>query len=1019
MQRSLFLLAATLAASATASAQSRPSTLDLRDAYRPDLAARLESWRLEHGYSWHTDVDEGTGYLEMLYGGGAILGERPRDDAEWFALARQALAATEPMHGLEGSTLIEDRAQFLPLGQVGTTDKMTLRFRQVVGGVAVEGGYANVLFDYQGRLLSIQAAGLPMLSGFDVRPRLTQSTALEHALATFDRMAHEQPTSVGVGDLVIVQVDQAEQRVPVLAWRFDVLAETPGFDPVGYTLWIDARNGSLAKSENLIHHFDVGGTVYTKASPGTLPDTAANPETQQVMKYARVQSSAGTVYTDANGNFNYPGQAGPLTCTFTYVGNYNNVFNDAGAEYSLASSLSGTGNSVVLNPTDVETVTSQANVFISVNKDRDWVRTVNPADAKADFVHTANVNLASTCNAYFNGSSINFYAAGGGCPNTGYSTVVSHEDGHWLNVLYGTGNGSDGMGEGNADVWAMYVWDTRFVGQNFCGTGCHVRDGLNTTPFCGDCCPACYGEVHADGEPWMGAAWKIRRNLNTTLGNTAGDAVADNLFLAWMNGYNQTQIKSIIEVQWLTLDDNDANIDNGTPNYNDIDGGFTEQGFPGYQLDFISITNVTDLPDTTNQAGPYVVQATVVALMAPPLTVVNLRYSLDGSSFTTIPMTNIGGDVYEAGIPGQTAPQWVNYFVRAVDSNSNAETYPAGAPTNSLLFAVGDVTCFTDNFETSQAWTVANTSLTTGAWERGNPNGTAAQPEDDNPSGTGTQCYFTDQGSVGGSVGEADVDGGPTRLSSPTLDFSDGNGRISYYYWMYNDDGDDSLTVEISNNNGASWLLVRTFTGGAGGWNFDEFLTDPLLAPTATFRVRFSVSDNPNDSITEAAIDDFQACTVGAVPCPVPVDICQPSAPDVTDGCTPDVSWVGTPDVTECNTPGPSDFVVTFGAMAENKTAIVVIGKGAAISNPWSPESTRCFPSPYSRTGLQDTGDVNGAAGCGGEISLDVEAYLQGGNPLLTPVAIGDTFVAQTWYRDPNSSTTTQMSDAVSFTACP
>jgi len=148
-------------------------------------------------------------------------------------------------------------------------------------------------------------------------------------------------------------------------------------------------------------------------------------------------------------------------------------------------------------------------------------------------------------------------------------------------------------------------------------------------------------------------------------------------------------------------------------------------------------------------------------------------------------------------------------------------------------------------------------------------------------------------------------------------------------------------------------------------------------------------------------------------------DLCDPSAPDVTDGCTPDVAWTGTPDVTQCNTAGASDFVVTFGAMAENKSCSVVIGKGAPVSIPWSLESSRCFPNPYSRTGQGDTGDVNGASICGGEIAIDVESYLQGGNPLLTPVAAGDQFVVQTWYRDPASSKTTQMTDAATFTVCP
>jgi hypothetical protein len=123
--------------------------------------------------------------------------------------------------------------------------------------------------------------------------------------------------------------------------------------------------------------------------------------------------------------------------------------------------------------------------------------------------------------------------------------------------------------------------------------------------------------------------------------------------------------------------------------------------------------------------------------------------------------------------------------------------------------------------------------------------------------------------------------------------------------------------------------------------------------------------------------------------------------------------------VTQCNTVGASDFVVTFGSMAENKSCSVVIGKGAPVSIPWSQQSTRCFPSPYSRTGQGDTGDVNGAAPCGGSVAFDVEGYLQGGHPLLTPVVAGDLFVVQAWYRDPASSKSTQVTDAASFHVCP
>jgi hypothetical protein len=121
----------------------------------------------------------------------------------------------------------------------------------------------------------------------------------------------------------------------------------------------------------------------------------------------------------------------------------------------------------------------------------------------------------------------------------------------------------------------------------------------------------------------------------------------------------------------------------------------------------------------------------------------------------------------------------------------------------------------------------------------------------------------------------------------------------------------------------------------------------------------------------------------------------------------------------QCNTAGPSDFVVTWTSVSENKEANVIIGEGTPTSKPWSAQSSLGFSMPFSRTGAQDTGDWNGSPGCGGRLTVDVESYLQGGNPLLTPAIAGDEYVVQAWYRDPASAKTTQMTDAAHATVCP
>ena len=82
----------------------------------------------------------------------------------------------------------------------------------------------------------------------------------------------------------------------------------------------------------------------------------------------------------------------------------------------------------------------------------------------------------------------------------------------------------------------------------------------------------------------MGALWKVRKRLKKAHGAVAGRLAADTLFNAWMNAYDDGSIDPIIEVHWLTLDDDDGKISNGTPNYEHIDGGFVEQCWPGYPL---------------------------------------------------------------------------------------------------------------------------------------------------------------------------------------------------------------------------------------------------------------------------------------------------------------------------------------------------------------------------------------------------------------------------------------------------
>jgi hypothetical protein len=563
-----------------------------------NLDTALGRFRADHGPNWSLKVDAQTGYLEMLYGGSAVIATNARTDEQFESFARTALGMTQDLHGIDADTLVHERTTFLPLGQIGSSDKETVRFRQEVGGVRVVNGFVNVLFSSTGTMLSVQSTGMPRLSGFDTTPTISERMASAIGAATFETRTGMPPTVVEAPELVVDQIANGGVRRPVLAYLVNAQRYDADADPVGWRYSIDARTGDVLRQEASVH-FDVFGTVTAMTSPGLKPDEASNPPAAQVIKYMACTAGATTVYTDVNGNFNFPGINVATNVTFQFTGGARaNVTNSAGANYSLTLSCApNTQNGVLMNPAPAQAITAQANAGRCLPNTSDFIHSIVPGDTHADFSALAHVMVSGTCNAFYNGSSVNFYPSGGGCNNTAYTTVIAHEFGHWMNQLYGTGNGNDGMGEGNADAWAECIYDTPIMGQDFCGGNCNVRTGNNNRQFCGDCCDGCYGEVHNDGEVWMGAHWKVRSRLENTNGGAQGALIDSTLFMGWMNAYNQTQIKSIIETQWVTLDDNNGNINDGSPHFTDIDGGFRQQGFPG-------LTTTCQTPSNYCQTSP-------------------------------------------------------------------------------------------------------------------------------------------------------------------------------------------------------------------------------------------------------------------------------------------------------------------------------------------------------------------------------------------------------------------------------
>ena len=251
----------------------------------------------------------------------------------------------------------------------------------------------------------------------------------------------------------------------------------------------------------------------------------------------------------------------------------------------------------------------------------------------------------------------------------------------------------------------------------------------------------------------------------------------------------------------------------------------------------------------------------------------------NGGEFVASQLAPQADGTYIGGFPPFACGDRVQWYVTAGLSNG-APSYsdpPAGATQPySLAIQTGTSTMYGTAFETGvQGWTVTTEgSLTTGSWTLAAPLGTtngtwAAAPSAD-ASAVGVNAWITQNGSAGGGATASDVDGGTTRLTSPAFDLSNASSAmLNYAAWYFCTDAPpagstpaevDPLVVEASSDGGATWMAIDTISTfpTPNGWTRRSVSLLPALpALTSSVRIRFSISDAPDNSITEAAIDEL------------------------------------------------------------------------------------------------------------------------------------------------------------------
>ncbi len=760
-----------------------------------------------------------------------------------------------------------------------TRDATVLAYRQVRDGIPVEHSALRFLTrpdSETGERVLVYAAGhiaLEPVGGF-AEVQIDSETALQRAQSQWR----------GSSDLkwqparLVIEASASRRSESRLVYRIVATGMRPE-QVEDWAITVDPESGQIIEVKNQILHVDVEGNVSAQATTGDEPDTATNPPQSVPLEGLNVSISGGaSAVSQAGGDFVIPhGGVDPVQVLANLTGQWCSVINIDGANLSSSSTVTPPGPAnLVMNPVYDPKTLAEVNAYLYTHLTHDFIRSRTTGVPGIDVPITANVNILDTCNAFFSPGeqSINFFQEGGGCVNTSFASVVAHEYGHFIVNRLGLAQG--GFGEGYSDVVSMLQFDDPIIGRGFLGPGTQVRDPVAANiqyP-----CPST--SVHTCGQILGSVFWLIREGFGTLLGSQQGLEVTQQLFVDWslvtIGGVGDSSAHPETAIEILTLDDNDGNLGNGTPNFQMLCDVFTNHSIDCPIPPPLTLVLPEGLP---GNLAPNVAESIRISAL-PGTTQVDTGSGQlifrQGSTgiFSIAPLSWQGGADFIADLPGQGCGEPVELYFRFLDLQGTEHLLPSegsNSPFSLEVISQFQVT-FSDDMETDTGWSVGEPTdtATTGMWVRVDPIGTAAQPNGGHGTGGGL-AWITGQGTVGGSLGENDVDGGETTLKSPVFDLSGFVNaidpvEISYWRWFSNGTGaspyTDTARIEITNDL-TTWVPVEVLgplsgPDTNGGWVFHSFDITTFVPFSSTMQMRFAASDNDQGSIVEMAIDDFQ-----------------------------------------------------------------------------------------------------------------------------------------------------------------
>lgn len=826
----------------------------------------------ERNGQWYVAFNTISGF-PLRAGGHPIksINDGPLEEKAKFFLSNELAAYELPLEDLEFQSVNEtDRHYYV-------------RFVQKYKGVEVWNANTQVIMTKDHHIIGF-TMNIYEPEGMSVAPILSQ----EEVLGYFKTDIHGLVEDVIIQGLKILPIpaENGYKNTLVYEGLLKVINEK-GLEEKLYTM-VDAGSGIVYYRHNEIVHY-LPKTTQSQGEWTVMGYATENANDQEKLTFLpnmRVVINGEEYKTDVNGKLEVE-ITEPTMATVYMDGDFCTVYD---GENRISSNIpryevmiTNDSQEIIL-PEEADLVA--VSVYKAVNTVHDWMKAWLPAGmTNLDYDMPAHINIGGgTCNAFADGSSINFFQQGGGCWTFALmADVIYHEYGHNINTAFYNFLGGQffngALHEGYADIWALSITEEPILSRGY------ELNSSNSFIRRYDTNPKVYpqdliGEVHADGEIIAGAWWDLGQEIGV---NKMFEIFVNSHFGTPMRGNGEEGVLfTDVLFQALIADDDNGDLTDGTPNSEAIFKAFDLHGIKlrlAAQVEHDEV-NVGAAESTIQLDFKVNVDFNYLSILKN--IVVKHRYNRQSEYLEAIASSFTNDENYSAWIVSESKGTIIDYYIEVQNTVKGGvpfvEPNRAGEleeyPNLPYQMLIGFDEKIVDDFSESESqWTIgaSDDDAVSGEWEIGSPNPTSndvsfVQMGEDRTPTLDNFCAFTGN-TNGNSVGANDVDGGKTTLFSPVFDIKGYvSPALSYYRWYSNNQGanpgNDFWEVYVSGD-GGEWVEVENANVADHSWRFSALRVKDYVTAVNTVQLQFVASDPligglpySGGSLVEAGVDD-------------------------------------------------------------------------------------------------------------------------------------------------------------------